>query len=142
MVRNLESVKARLARIPQRVKDAVDAQLAEDVAGVVGAMKRAAPVLTPQEARAAGVPPGLVRDSIVSYRNPSRELSWRIVENARDEHGHGISKHVEFGHRAADGRHVSARPHFFPTWRAQKRGIKRRLRATAKQAIQREFPGG
>lgn len=134
-VRNLESVKARLARIPEKVKRAVGAALDDEVEGIVAAMKRAAPVLTPAEARAAGVEPGALRAAIHAYRNPNRELSWRIVENAKDEHGHPISQHVEFGHRAADGAHVSARPHFFPTWRARKKPLRRRLNRVSKDAF-------
>lgn len=142
MVRNLEAVKARLARIPDRVKRAVAAQLDGEVQNVVRAIKAVTPVLAPEEARAAGVEPGALRDSVRAYRNPSRDLSWRIIEDARDEHGHVIAKNVEFGHRTAGGGHVNARPHFFPTWRAQKRGLKRRLRAVSKRAFKEEFPGG
>lgn len=142
MVRNLESVKAKLGRIPLRVKARVDAQLGIEMANVVRAIKAAAPVLAPEEARAAGVAPGALRDSVHAYRNPSRELSWRIVENAKDEHGHGFARHVEFGHRTAGGGHVPARPHFFPSWRAKRAPAKRRLRAKAKAAFKEEFPGG
>lgn len=126
---NLERVKARLARIPERVRVAVEAQLKAEVDDLVAAQKRAAPV-DPKADR-----PGNLRESIHAYPNPDRPLSYRIIADAKDEAGKFIGGNIEHGHRATNGAHVAASPSFFPTYRARKKGMKRRLSAAARKAF-------
>lgn len=126
---NKQKVKARLAGIPKAVKDAVGRQLDHEVKEMVEAQKRAAPLDDGSEN------PGNFRDSIHAYRNPDRALSYRIIADARDEDGHFIGSHIEHGHRARNGSHVPAKPSFYPTYRARKRPMRRRLQAAARKAL-------
>lgn len=132
---NKQSVLDRLKKIPQAVQDAVGVQLKTEVDGLVEAMQRAAPV------GGAGDPhPGALRDSIHSYPTPGRPLSYRIIADARDEKGQLVGAHIEFGHIAANGVHVPAKASFFPTYRARKKPMRRRLAAAARKAIKAQFP--
>ena len=133
---NLERVLARLAQVPEVVQTAVSRQLDIEVADLVAAQKRAAPV------DEAAPNPGQLRDSVHAYRNPDRPLSYRILADAMDEDGKLIGSNVVLGHKARDGSHVPPRPFFFPTWRARKRGAKRRMAAAAKKPIQQLYPKG
>lgn len=129
-VLNREKIVARLAKIPPAVKAAVQAQLKTNVDGLVEAMKRAAPVGSDMERN-----PGELRDSIHSYPNPQRELSFRIIADAKDVKGRFIGGHVEWGHLTVGGRHVPAVPFFFPTYRAQKKPMRRRLADAARKSF-------
>lgn len=117
-----------LKRLPAAVKEAVARQLQNEVDALVAAQKRAAPVDPKSEN------PGALRDSLRAYPTPNRELSYRIIADARDEHGHVFAGHVEYGHLARDGKHVPPRPWFWPTYRARKRAMKRRLSSAASKA--------
>lgn len=128
-MQNLERVLARLAAIPDRVQKAVAVQLKVEVAELVAAQKRAAPV------DEASDNPGQLRDSVHYYANPDRPLSYRILADAKDDKGKFIGGNVEHGHKARDGSHVPPKPFFFPTYRARKRGIKRRMSAAARKAL-------
>ncbi len=125
-----EKVAVRLARIPAAVQAAVKSQLDREVADMVEAMKRACPVGVDVERH-----PGELRDSLHSYPNPKRDLSYRIIADAKDEQGRFIGQHVEFGHLTKDGAHVPASPFFFPTYRARKRLMRSRLAAAGRKAF-------
>lgn len=131
---NLAKVNARLGRLPEALKSAVRDQLKTEVDDLVGAMKRAAPLdeFSPE--------PGKLRDSIHAYENHDRDLSYRVIADAKDEQGRFIGQHVEFGHRAEDGTHVPARPSFYPTYRARRTGMRRRVSAAARKAIKQMYP--
>ncbi len=127
--------KARLAKIPKAVKDAVAGQLIVEVDGFVAAAKRAAPV-DPKSDN-----PGEFRDSIRAYPNPKKGLSYHVIVDAKDEDGKPIAAHIEQGHRAVDGTHVAAQPSFFPTYRARRKGMKRRVTAKGRKAIKDTYGG-
>lgn len=129
-----KSVADRLAALPAAVKRALEPALAREASALVDAMKRAAPVEDALEAH-----PGGLRDSL-HVAPAKRELSVRIVADARDEQGHVFAAHVEFGHLSQGGTHVPARPFFFPVWRANRRAIKRRLSTVSRKAIKALFP--
>jgi hypothetical protein len=131
---NLERVLARLATVPAAVQKAVGDQLKTEVAGLVTAIQRNAPV------DEASDNPGELRDSVHFYANPDRPLSYRVLADARDKAGKFIGSNVEAGHRARDGSHVPARPFFFPTYRALKKPIKRRVAAAGRKAAKQAFP--
>lgn len=135
---NLAAVKARLAKIPQPVQAAVGAQLKTEVDDMVGAMKRAMDV-----AYAGHNDKDLTRlsDSVHAYENPDRPMSYRILADAKDKDGKFIGSNVEAGHRAVDGTHVPARPAFFPTYRARKKAMKRRLSKAGRDAAKQTFEG-
>lgn len=137
-VKWLNKVKAwqRFAALPQALSDAVAEQLGKEVADMVDAMKRAAPVDRDLEST-----PGQFRDSIRAYSNPDRPLSYRIIADARDDKGNFIGPHIEFGHKKRGGEgHVDAKPSFFPTYRARKKPMKRRLMAAARKKLKQLFP--
>lgn len=127
---NKQRVLDRLAAIPRHVKDKLAPELERGVQGVVEAMQRAAPVSQDP----AGVPDHL-RDSIHKYPNPDRELSFRILADAKDDQGRFIGAPVEHGHRTPEGGHVSGRPFFFPTWRTKRKPLKARLSRVSKAAF-------
>jgi hypothetical protein len=131
---NLQKVLARLRRVPQAMQDAAAGQLKTEVDDLVAAQKRAAPVdeSSPEA--------GKLRDSIHAYENPDRPLSYRIIADAKDDDGKFIGSNIEAGHRARDGTHVAGRPSFFPTYRARKKGMKRRMSAASRKAAQALFP--
>ena len=131
---NLAKVQARLARLPDTMKAAVAAQLAIEADELVAAMQRAAPVDETSDN------PGNFRDSIHHYPNPDRDLSVRILADARDAKGKFIGGNIEHGHRAADGSHVAAKPSFFPTYRARKKAMKRRISTAGRKAVQQLYP--
>ena len=131
---NLERTLARMRKLPEMVKQAVGTQLAGEVEDLTEAIQRAAPVNDLDEY------PGQLRDSVHFYPNPDRPLSYRILADAKDPKGNFIGPHVEHGHKARDGSHVPRVPFFFPTYRARKKQIKRRISAAGRKAIKAEFP--
>lgn len=126
----------RLRALPIPVRKAVAAQLAVEAGELTAAIKRAAPVSAELEDT-----PGELRDSVHHYKTPGRPLSYRILADARDpETGNFIGSHVEAGHKAQDGSHVPPRPFFFPTYRARKKPMRRRLSAAGRKAVKQLFP--
>jgi hypothetical protein len=123
-----------MRRLPEAVRQAVQAQLEVETSGMVAAMRRAAPVGDELEDQH----PGKFRDSIHSYPTPDRPLSNRIVADAQDDKGVFIGPPIEFGHLAHDGSHVPPKPSFFPTYRARKKPARSRMHAAARRAIKRE----
>ncbi len=132
--KNLEKIQRRLARIPAAAQAAIQRQLDTEANELVAAMKRAAPYdAVTQDSDQH------LRDSIHAYPTPGRVMSYRIIADAKDEKGNFIGPHIEFGHKAKDGSHVPPRPSFFPTYRARKKGMQRRLSKAGRDAIRREF---
>lgn len=129
--RNRAKVADVLTRLPPEIKKALASQLDTEARGLVEAIKRAAPVGNDLEKTR-----GALRDSVHSYPG-KRELSVRIIADAKDAKGEFIGEHVEFGHMAKGGGHVPPVPFFFPTYRARKAGIKSRLRKAAMDAAKR-----
>lgn len=128
MVRNLAAMKARLLRIPEHVKAAVDRQLKIEAADLAAAVKRAAP----DDPKTGG---SKLRDSVHVESNPRRDLAYLVVVDAKDEHGHVFAAHVEHGHRTEDGGHVAAHPFAFPIARARRPGMRRRVGAKVRKAF-------
>lgn len=129
------SVIDRLRRIPDAVRQAVGDQLLTEVNDLVEAQKRAAPVGGEDDPN-----PGKFRDSIHSYPTPGRPLSYRVIADAKDPKGRNIGRNIEFGHHALDGTYVPARPSFFPTYRARKKGMRSRLAAAGRKAFKAASP--
>ncbi|HTN41813.1 MAG TPA: hypothetical protein VLZ84_11715 [Asticcacaulis sp.] len=131
---NKQKVIARLAHLGDYMFNAVQHQLATEVDDLVAAQRRAAPINKDKSDT-----PGTFRDSIHGYPNPDRPLSYRIIADAKDEKGNFIGPHIEFGHLTIDGKQVAARPSFFPTYRARKKGMQRRINAAARKAAKALF---
>jgi hypothetical protein len=130
---NRAKVLARLRSLPTAVQIGVGSQLAKEVEDLTEAIQRAAPV------DGASREPGELRDSVHFYPTPDRPLSYRVLADAKDESGDFIGSHVEAGHRTADGEHVPASPFFFPTYRARKKPMRRRLSAAATKAAKADW---
>jgi hypothetical protein len=128
-MQNLSRVVTRMLRVPPGVNQAAAAQLKIEVDDLVAAQKRAAPV------DPASDDPGKFRDSIHAYPTPNRPLSFRIIADAKDAAGKFIGANIEQGHRAVDGSHVAARPSFWPTYRARKKGMRKRISAAARKVL-------
>lgn len=131
---NKAKIMARMRAIPDKVAVAVGSQLADEVEQMVDAMKAAAPVDPNSE------DPGRLRDGLRFYPNPDRPLSYRIINDAKDDDGGYIAAHVEHGTRRKDGTHVAAQPSFFPIYRSRRGPARRRLNKAAREAIRAEFP--
>lgn len=125
---------AKLRRLPEALKQDIGTQLATEIEDLTEAMKRAAPV-SDVETEA-----GQFRESIHFYPTPDRALSYRIIADAKDSKGAFIGSHIEHGHEAADGSQVPAKPSFFPTYRARKKGIRRRLATATRKSLKAQFP--
>ena len=133
-MKNLERRVAQLARLPDAVRQAAEGAFDQEVADLVAALKRACPVSELEES------PGQLRASIESYPVPGRPLSARIIVGATDEKGVKFARYVEFGHTSKDGSYVPAQPFFWPTYRARKKAMRRRMLAPARKAIRQLFP--
>lgn len=125
---NRAKVLAKLRSLPTAVQVGVGSQLAKEAEDLTEAIQRAAPVDDGSRQ------PGELRDSVHFYPTPDRPLSYRVIADAKDENGDFIGSHVEAGHRTEGGEHVPGKPFFFPTYRARKKGIKRRVSAAATKA--------
>lgn len=133
--KNLEQIKARLARMPAGVQEAAQAKLKDQVEQLVEALKRAAPKSDLEQH------PGQLRDSIEASEARKRVLSWRVVAWARDEKGRLFARYVEFGHTARkSGRYVPAQPFWFSTYRAWRRGMFAAVRQAVRDRIKQDFP--
>lgn len=130
----LEQVLQRLDRIPVEIRQAVEAQVEKEAQEMAAAFRRAAPVTTGFDAN-----PEHLRDSIEVYpgANPLRR---RIIVGARDLYGKLYGSYVEFGHTNPDGTYTPAQPFFWPTYRARKKGARRRIASAATKAIKAKLP--
>jgi hypothetical protein len=133
---NKQKVLARFRRVPEQIRAEVAAALKVEVHELVEAMRRAAPVSDVEQH------PGQFRDSIHEYPNPDRPLSYRVIADARDAKGEFIGPHIEYGHTARDGSHVPAVPSFWPTYRARRKAMRRRLANAVRKAARKfKFEG-
>jgi hypothetical protein len=130
---NLKKVQARVSRLPLAAQKAMKATLKVEVDGLVEAIKTNMPFDAGNEDHEH------LRDSVHAYENPKRAVGFIVVADAKDAAGKPIGSNIEAGHRAADGTHVAARPAFFPTWRALRKGIRSRVSRAAKAATKRAW---
>lgn len=146
-------LKARLSKIPGRVIVACEAQFDLEIDALVQAVKRAVPVKTGTMRDTVRAEPGdkpnsrrIVVGGVPATRKKVRSgVSFDDFQKAKASGGskgeYDYPMGVEFGHRTVDGAHVPADPFLFPTYRARKRGMKRRLRAHARKAVKAAFEG-
>jgi hypothetical protein len=132
-VEGLVELQRRIAAIPQAVTDAAKLALEKGADEMVAKVKSIAPVAPEFESQ-----PGQLRDSV--HREPGRhELAVVVVEDARDAEGHLYPGHVEYGHKAADGSHVAAKPHFWPAYQLTKKKRNARINRAIKAGIKAGF---
>lgn len=130
----VDRLTASFNRLPGLVQNALADQLKTEVNDLVAAIKRVTPVSDFEKQ------PGQLRDSIVAYPTPGRILSYRIMASAKDSKGRKFARYVEFGHTSESGRYVPAQPFFWPTYRARKKAMRRRMAAPARKIIRQMFP--
>jgi hypothetical protein len=70
--------------------------------------------------------PGAFRDSI-HLEDGLTELSVKVVSDVRDEKDQIVAKHIEHGHKAADGSHVAAVPTIWPVVRVKLKSMRSRM---------------
>lgn len=136
-LQNLAKIQAKLAKIPAAAQRALKDQLKTEADDMVSAIQRAMDV-----AYAGQNDKDLtrLRDSVHEYEDPDRVIGRRILADAKDADGKFIGSNVEAGHRTVNGGHVAARPAFYPTYRARKKAMKRRISKAARDAIKQAAP--
>lgn len=81
---------------------------------------------------------GDLADSLEWHRSPSRaRIRVVITEGANDDTQGRKARAVEFGRPDMD-----AQPHFFPTYRANKRKMQNAIQKRVREAIRRIWGGG
>lgn len=87
---------------------------------------------------------GDLADSLEWHRSPSRaRIRVIITEGANDDTLGRKARAVEFGRPAsAESGAMEAQPHFFPTYRANKRKIQNAIQKAVRDAIRRIWGGG
>lgn len=106
-IKGVEALQRKIAALPDAIAAEVGPAVRRSAERALAGVKRIAPV-SDLESKA-----GELRDN---YRlEPGdHDLAWTIVGDAKDAEGRPINKHVEHGHKAADGSKVAAVPHFYP----------------------------
>ena len=141
-IRNLERWKARFAALPAAVQAAAEQQLEANAEFLADQIKQAAPRSNDYE-KSGGE---RLVDHVRAEKSTKGPASYLVICDPKDAKGHGYAMHVEFGHRAPGGKTgkhagTKAHPFFFPTYRAFKTTLRRRLltktRAAAKGALSR-----
>lgn len=129
-VQGAEAVQRVLASIPAKL--AAPVQAAVDAGGdeLVEQAKAIAPVAPEFEPH-----PGQMRDGIRREAN-GRALSTTVVVDAEDAKGDQYPAHVEYGHTdARSGKHVPAKPFFWPAYRVTKKRIRSRVQRAVREGV-------
>lgn len=106
-IKGVEALQRKIAALPEAAVAELAPVVRRSAERALRTLKRIAPVSDLENEA------GELRDN---YRiEPGdHELAWQIVGDAKDADGKPINKHVEHGHKAADGSKVAAVPHFYP----------------------------
>lgn len=158
---NLARVKARLAALPPVVVQATSAAVQKEAQGLAEAVKRAAPVDEGDLRGSVHVEPGdhegaakiVVGGAATTRGIGKRTYDRSVALGSGDTKGrvktvggqhvtYDYALGVEFGHRARNGSHVPAQPFLYPTYRARKKAMARRIKAAARKAIKQQTSGG
>ena len=127
-VQGLQAYQDRLLALPNGLVAAIHADLNAGADELVGRIQEIAPV------DALEAHPGELRDS-VHKEDGRHDLSVLVVEDAKDAKGHGYAPHVEYGHKTPNGKHVAAKPHFWPAVRVAKKQIRSRISRSVSKAV-------
>ena len=139
----IAKLRARLDAIPRSVEAAVAAQLQTEAVDLASAMRRAVPVDEGDlqasirvEHNDKPLSLNVIAGGVEATRRRPRphKRKFRLGRTPKVQH-QDTARLVEFGHISPDGVKVPAKPYFYPTYRARKKGIKRRLRAAARKAF-------
>ena len=127
-VGGIQQFLEKLATIPDGLVASINADLNAGADELVGRIQEIAPV------DAMEAHPGELRDSV--HKEAGRhDLSVLVVEDAKDAKGRGYAPHVEYGHKTPNGKHVAAKPHFWPSVRVSKRQIRSRISRSVSRAV-------
>jgi hypothetical protein len=130
-IEGLAELQRRVAALPDAIVSEVKPALERSGDMLVNRIRPLVPVGDDLEQT-----PGALRDSL--HREPGdHELAVLIVEDAKDDKGRAIGKHVEHGHKAADGSHVAAKPHFWIGYQLTKKAIRARLNRAINAGIKK-----
>lgn len=152
--RGLDRMLARLARVPAVVREALEDQLDEEADQLAAAIRRAAPKLTGTMARTIRARKGrrpLTRyvtvggpETTVKIRRGVSDRDFARARRARggNRGAYDYTRAVEFGHLTVNGVHVPGQPFIFPTYRARRKAMRRRLAAAGRGALKKLFPTG
>lgn len=164
----LQSLQAKLKKMPAEARSAIKQALAESADEIVGTMKNLAPV---SKSGTRGWPPGMLRDSIVATfgdgtapkysafrqrkRNSKRvinagdpDLSVTITAGNEDvRYAHlvefGTAPHVNGGKFAGSQNPGSAaQPFFYPGYRAHKKKVRARITRAINRSAKKVAAGG
>lgn len=150
---NREKFKARLANLPAAIVRELEVPFGVEVESLAEAVKRAVPVKTGVLQSTVRVEAGdnpltkrIVVGGVPATRKKVRKgvkdsdfAKAKAAGNFTGEYDYALG--VEFGHRTEGGEHVPAEPFLFPTYRARRKGMSRRLKAKARKAVKQQFPG-
>jgi hypothetical protein len=138
-VKGTEALQAKIAALPsalvEELKPAID-KAAEDFASKVRAVTPVSEL---------GEHPGALRDSV--HVEPGRsELSRAVVVDAKATKGKDAGKpfaaHVEYGHKAGDGKHVPPKPFFWPVYAVEKKKIRSAFSRAVTKAVKKVAAAG
>ena len=130
-IKGLDALQRRVAALPESIASEVKPALDKAGARMVKTIRPLVPVSDDLEKN-----PGELRDSL--HVEPGRhDLSIVVVEDAVDADGHQIALHVEQGHKAKDGSHVAAKPHFWPGYNLSKKPIRNALNRAMNAGIKK-----
>lgn len=149
--KGLDLALARLAKLPAEVRAAVEQQLEAEAEALAAAMRNNVPVDTGTLRDSIKVVPGkhaLSRRIVVGgdattvkVRKGVSDADFAKAKAKRNNTGEfDYFRAVEFGHLTPDGVPVPAQPFFFPTYRARKKALKRRIAAAARGPLKTLFP--
>jgi phage protein, HK97 gp10 family len=150
----LVKLQKKLDRLPKVAKDMIRDAMESAANEIVAMMKSLVPVLQEPDKRRVS---GALRDSIgwtwgqapkgsfavatMKGAGVGGDLSITIYAGSRDK-GRGAAdafyaRWVEFGTR-----NMAAQPFFFVSWRANKKGVRRKVRAAVRKSAQTVAKGG
>lgn len=126
-----DRAKALFRALPRSVRGATSAALDREAGELAEAIRRAVPVddgdLRDSVRVRRGRPAKTSKGEVAQEAGADADLSVRVVEGDTKTF---YAPFVEFGHSDAP-----AKPHFFPTYRARKKAMARRIKAAQRRAI-------
>lgn len=147
-----EAALRRMRALYPEVAKVVIAETRIEVEKLAEAMKRVVPKKTGVLKRSIRVEdvegkPGVFRiiaggvpETRKKVRKGVKDADFALAKQAGNNKGEfDYARAVEFGHIAEDGTQVPADPYFYPTYRAQKRGMGRRISAKARKQLKETF---
>jgi hypothetical protein len=131
-VAGVQRVMRKIATVPPAVVQAAKPGVQRAGDRLVKRIRSIAPVSDLEST------PGELRDS-VRREAGDHDLAVTVIEDAVDAKGRYIPKHVEHGHRAADGSQVPPVPHFWPSYRVERKAMRSQVGRAMTKAAKKAF---